>query len=156
MKKIIIHEEYCMGCRLCEVHCMVAHSESKQILKTFKEEITFRDTEARIVFEAEGQASFGLPCRHCVDAACLESCMTGALYRDEKTGAILLREEKCIGCNMCIMVCPYGVIRQDKKHHKIASKCDLCIGTGQEEPACVLHCPNEALVFEEVDEEESK
>jgi anaerobic carbon-monoxide dehydrogenase iron sulfur subunit len=148
MNKIVIHEEYCMGCRLCEVHCLVAHSKSKKILKTFKEEFKFKDAEPRIVIEQEGTVSFGLPCRHCEDAACIEACMTGALYLDEKSQAVLLNEEKCVNCKMCIMACPYGVIKLSKDKKKIASKCDLCVESGTDIPACVAHCPNEALTFE--------
>ena len=152
-KRVITHEEYCMGCRLCEIHCLVAHSKSKHILKAFKEEMTYGEVEPRIVVEAAGSLSFGLPCRHCDDAACIEACMTGALYRDPNTGVVLLDRDKCVGCYMCIMACPYGVIKTDKVHHKIASKCDLCYDTGSEIPACVANCPNEALTFEEYTEE---
>ena len=35
MKRIKILDEYCMNCRLCEVHCLVAHSSSKKIIKAF-------------------------------------------------------------------------------------------------------------------------
>jgi carbon-monoxide dehydrogenase iron sulfur subunit len=81
--------------------------------------------------------------------------MTGAMQRDKETGAVECDEGKCVGCWMCIMVCPFGVISRDVHEGKIASKCDLCIGEG--EPACVKNCPNEALVYieegEEVEEE---
>jgi carbon-monoxide dehydrogenase iron sulfur subunit len=152
MKRIIIHEEYCIGCRLCEIHCLVAHSKSKKILKAFKEELNLKDAIPRIVVEQKGTLSFGMPCRHCEEAQCLEACMTGALYRDEKTGAILWKEDKCVGCNMCIMVCEYGAIKRNPKEHKIASKCDLCVSAGEEVPVCVKKCPNEALTYEEVEE----
>ena len=161
-KKIIIHEEYCIGCRLCEVHCLVAHSKSKHILKAFKEEFRFRDAIPRIVFEEgeSGYTTFGLPCRHCEDAACIEACMTGALHRDKDTGAVLLDEDKCVGCYMCIMSCPFGVIKRSKlKDKKIASKCDMCVDVEGETPVCVAKCPNEALTFEsacEENEEKSK
>jgi carbon-monoxide dehydrogenase iron sulfur subunit len=46
------------------------------------------------------------------------------------------------------MVCPVGAIVPDLKAHKVASKCDLCIGI--EIPVCVQNCPNRALVFQEV------
>ena len=36
VKRIYIREEYCMGCRLCEVHCLVQHSKSKDIIKVYK------------------------------------------------------------------------------------------------------------------------
>lgn len=154
-KRITIYEEYCIGCRLCEINCLVAHSKSKHILKAFKEEFNNQEREPHIIVEACGYLSFGLPCRHCEDAPCLESCMTGALYRDERTGAVLLNKEKCVGCFMCIMNCPYGVIKRGKgkDNKKIASKCDLCVDTPDQIPACVKNCPNEALVFECIDEE---
>ena len=38
MKRIVIHEENCIGCRLCEVHCLVQHSSSRDIVKAFKSE----------------------------------------------------------------------------------------------------------------------
>jgi carbon-monoxide dehydrogenase iron sulfur subunit len=69
------------------------------------------------------------------------------MHRDEETGAILCDENKCVGCWMCIMVCPFGVIKRDTQGKKIASKCDLCLG--EETPVCVVNCPNEALIYEE-------
>jgi carbon-monoxide dehydrogenase iron sulfur subunit len=152
-KRIVVHEEYCIGCRLCEIHCLVAHSKSKKIIKAFKEEMKLKESTPRIVVEQEGYLSFGMPCRHCDDAVCIESCMTGALHRDPKTGAVLLYEDRCVGCNMCIMSCPYGVIRKSKDGKKIASKCDLCVETGSDMPVCVKNCPNEALTYEEIDSE---
>ncbi len=145
MKRIYAKEEVCIGCRLCEVHCLVAHSRSKKIIKAFKEE--FPRAMPRILVEEQGVTSFALACRHCDDARCLEACMTGAIYRDEKTGAVLHNADMCVGCWMCVMACPTGAIRRDQRQRKIASKCDLC--QGEEQPACVANCPNEALVFEE-------
>ncbi|MFH0925165.1 MAG: 4Fe-4S dicluster domain-containing protein [bacterium] len=144
MKKIYINEDVCIGCRLCEVYCLVQHSKSKKIIKAFQEEIP--KSLPRVMVEEQGHLSFALQCRHCEDAPCLEACMTGAMYRDMRTGAILHDSDKCVGCWMCIMVCPFGAIKRDIEGGKIASKCDLCLG---EEPVCVKKCPNEALVFEE-------
>lgn len=154
MKKIVIHEEYCIGCRLCEVHCLTAHSKSKKILKAFKEELKFRDAIPRIVVEQKGATSFGLPCRHCEDALCIQACMTGAMHKDSETGAVVRDEDLCVNCNMCIMACPFGVIKRDKNLKKIASKCDLCICTSDKTPVCVKNCPNEALTFEETEKSE--
>jgi carbon-monoxide dehydrogenase iron sulfur subunit len=50
------------------------------------------------------------------------------------------------------LVCPFGAIRQDIEEGK-ALKCDLCYG--EEIPACVANCPNEALVYMEVKDESS-
>jgi carbon-monoxide dehydrogenase iron sulfur subunit len=148
MKRIYVNEEYCIGCRLCEIHCQVQHSQSKKIIKAFREEDP--KAMARLVVEEEGPLSFAMQCRHCEDARCLEACITGAMHRDEETGAVLCDEDKCVGCWMCVMVCPYGAIQRSLVGSKAASKCDLCIG--EEIPVCVAHCPNEALIF--VDEPE--
>jgi anaerobic carbon-monoxide dehydrogenase iron sulfur subunit len=144
MKRIRIHEEHCIGCGLCEVHCLVQHSRSKKIIRAFREE---RDSIVPAVqVERDGYLSFALQCRHCDEALCIEACMTGAMYRDPETGAVLCDTDRCVGCWMCIMACPAGAIQRGA-NGKVASKCDLCIG--EEIPVCVANCPNEALVLED-------
>jgi anaerobic carbon-monoxide dehydrogenase iron sulfur subunit len=145
MKKIIINEEYCMGCRLCEIYCVTQHSKSKDIIKTFKSEGFRPLVDSGIVFEEQGYTTFALQCRHCPDAPCVEACLTSAMYKDKK-GAVLHNKDKCVGCWMCIMVCPFGVIKPDLANKKVASKCDNC--EGRDTPACVEHCPNEAIKLE--------
>ena len=145
VKRIYAREEFCLGCRLCEIHCLVQHSRSKKIIKAFRKEKDL--VVPGVVVEASGKTSFALQCRHCDDAPCLYSCLTGAMYRDKKTGRILHDKDKCVGCWMCIMSCPYGVIKPDLKKKKVASKCDLCME--EESPSCVQHCPNRAIVLVE-------
>ena len=146
MKRIFIREEFCIGCRLCEIHCTVEHSKSKDIIKVFKQE----DPKplSRIIVEEKGYYSFALQCRHCDEPYCLEACISGALYRDERSGLILHDKEKCVGCWMCIMVCPYGAIKRELNKKKISSKCDMCLSRGM--PVCVERCPNQALSLKEV------
>lgn len=147
MKRIIVREEYCVGCRLCEIHCLVQHSESKKIIKAFREDPR---PLPRVLVEEDGPLSFALQCRHCAEAPCVESCITGAMHRDELTGAVICDENKCVGCWTCVMVCPFGAIQRYEGTRHVASKCDLCMG--EEEPACVANCPNEALIYAEVEE----
>lgn len=148
MKRIYPREEYCMNCRLCEINCLVAHSKSKNLVKAFKEEVP--RSVSRIVFEQAGPVSFALQCRHCEEPYCVEACMTGAMTKDAATGRVVHDREKCVGCWMCLMVCPYGAIARDTDG-KAASKCDLC--PDEDVPVCVAACPNEALVYEERDRE---
>ena len=140
MKRIYTHEEYCIGCRLCEIHCAVQHSKTKDIIKTFKQEIP---PMPKLIVEESKPLSFSLQCRHCTDPICVKTCITGAMHKEGDR--VILDEDKCVGCWTCIMVCPYGAVMRDNK--KVASKCDLC--KGREIPACVEFCPNEALTFEE-------
>ncbi len=150
MKRIYIQEEYCIGCRLCEIYCQVKHSKSKKIIKTFKEEKS--DIIPRLIVEEIGYNSFAIQCRHCQDAPCVEACISGAMQKNKNTGAVVCDENKCVGCWSCIMACPYGVIKRDISEKKVASKCDLCID--EEVPVCVKNCPNEALKFMEKDTDE--
>lgn len=147
MKKIYIQEEYCIGCRLCEIYCQVKHSKSKKIIKAFKQELI--DILPRVLVEEIGHNSFAIQCRHCVDAPCVEACISGAMQKNKNTGVVICDEEKCAGCWSCIMVCPYGVIKRNISIKKVASKCDLCVD--EELPVCVKNCPNEALKFFEKD-----
>jgi len=145
MKKIYAKEEVCIGCRLCEIYCLVEHSKSRKIIKAFKEE--FPRALPRVLVEEREPVSFALQCRHCDDAPCVEACMTGAMRKDAESCVIHHDKDKCVGCWMCIMVCPFGAIKRDINDKKVASKCDLC--PDQEEPVCVAKCPNEALMYEE-------
>lgn len=144
MRRIYPREEVCIGCRLCEIYCVVQHSKSRDIIKAFKDE---PKAVKRIEVEEKGHLSFALQCRHCEEAPCVTACLTGAMSRDPQTGAVTNDSDRCIGCWTCILVCPYGAIRRAANGH-IACKCDFC---GEDEvPACVANCPNEALVIEEV------
>jgi carbon-monoxide dehydrogenase iron sulfur subunit len=65
---------------------------------------------------------------------------------------IELGNEKCIGCWTCILVCPFGAIKQDTKQRKTV-RCDMC--QGKDIPVCVANCPNEALVYVELQDDDS-
>jgi carbon-monoxide dehydrogenase iron sulfur subunit len=144
MKRVYQKEEVCIGCRLCEIGCTVEHSASKDAIKTFKG--VKPRPQPRNTVEESGPVSLSVNCRHCEDAACVQICISGALYKDKETGVVRHDEDKCAGCWSCIMVCPFGVIRKNPGKNKIM-KCDLC--PDRKRPACVEACPNRALVFEE-------
>ncbi len=141
MKRIYVNEAVCIGCRLCEVYCRTAHSKSKDVIKAYKKESP--QAVARLRVESKAPVSFSLQCRQCDEPACLFACLTGALQRNED-GLVVVDTEKCVGCWTCVLVCPFGAIRRDTQARKIA-KCDLCIGNDM--PACVSNCPNEALIY---------
>lgn len=146
MKRIYAREELCMGCGLCEVHCTVQHSKSKDITKAHRREDP--RPQSRIRLEERKPLTFPVQCRHCNEPLCAYSCLTGALQRDRGTGVVKLDQDRCIGCGTCVMVCPYGAVwLKQWNRHKAAFKCDLC--PGRETPACVENCPNLALVYQE-------
>jgi carbon-monoxide dehydrogenase iron sulfur subunit len=147
VKRIYALEEFCIGCRLCEVHCIVAHSRSKDLVKAFKEENP--RPLARIKVMECRPVTFALQCRFCEEPLCVQACLTGAMHMNEETGMVEWDEAKCVGCRTCVIYCPYGAIRPEKSQAKgrIISKCDMCAETGL--PACVAACPNGALYYGE-------
>jgi carbon-monoxide dehydrogenase iron sulfur subunit len=85
-----------------------------------------------------------LRCCECDDAPCMDACIVEALYYDESLHIVCIDENKCVGCWMCIMVCPFGAIMPDI-NKKVAYKCDLC--KDREQLACINACPTGALIY---------
>ena len=144
MERVYVKEEVCIGCHLCEVYCQLQHAQSKDIIKAFKRESPRPLPRLRV--EEKETVSFSMRCQQCDEAPCLYACLTGAITRDDISGMIKVDEEKCIGCWTCILVCPFGAIKQDTEQKKTV-RCDLC--EGESIPVCVANCPNEALVYVE-------
>lgn len=148
MRRIVAHEELCMGCTLCEVYCTLAHSASGDLIKAYKRETN--RPRPRIKVSQDKPQSMAVQCHNCKDPACVNACLTGAMHIDEATGKVLHDEEKCISCWTCVMVCPFGAVVVEPGISKTPLKCDLC--PNLKIPACVANCPNEALVLEEVNQ----
>ncbi|MEW6662715.1 MAG: 4Fe-4S dicluster domain-containing protein [Bacillota bacterium] len=147
MKRVYVNPEFCLGCKLCEIHCIAAHSKHRNnVLKAFKE-TRFRPV-SRVIVEGDNLNSFAVQCRHCDEMFCAKACITGALQKDPKTGAVAIEESRCVGCWTCVLACPFGAVFRHYGEKKYAVKCDLC-GGEESDPACVKHCPNEALVLRE-------
>jgi carbon-monoxide dehydrogenase iron sulfur subunit len=146
MKEIFVRLDRCMGCRSCEIACAVEHSKAKNLFVAIGERPTPRK---RLHVENPEGLKMPMVCRHCEDAPCVEVCRTGATVKDAITGIVTKNEERCIGCWMCAMVCPYGMVGRQKEV-RIAVKCDLC--PDLDVPACVAACPTGTLVFTEQEE----
>jgi carbon-monoxide dehydrogenase iron sulfur subunit len=139
-KRILPNPEVCIGCHLCEVHCLVEHSRTRRIVPAFKREQP--RAQARVRVEEARPASLAIQCHHCDEPLCVSACLTGAMQKDPETGIVTSDPERCMGCWTCIMVCPYGALFRDSERHVVV-KCDLC--SHLVTPACVAHCPAEAL-----------
>jgi carbon-monoxide dehydrogenase iron sulfur subunit len=144
VKKVLVDFDKCLGCLTCQLACAAAHSEAGTFLGAY---LAGERPPISMRVVAEGDGRFPLSCRHCTDAPCVKACRVHALTRDEFTGRVACDTDKCLGCMMCVMVCPFGAINEAPSH-KVA-KCDLCVDVGS--PSCVSACPTGALSFEEVD-----
>lgn len=143
MKVLYYDVKKCLGCKSCEIACAVAHSLTQDLFKSLKEEIC--SLPRKKVYKS-GDKNFPVSCRHCKDPKCVDACMAAALVFDKEKGLVLHNEEKCVGCWMCVMVCPYSAIRPSIKK-KIPVRCDKC--KDKDEPACVKACPTGAIIWQE-------
>lgn len=134
MKAFNVDPNKCTGCHLCELVC------------SFKHHNAFTAELSNIRIESIEDKHFNLPvkCMQCEEAYCIKACVAGALYKDDKTGAVLIDHDKCIGCKACIMACPFGAVNLIRINNlPRISICDLCDG----DPECVKVCRNGALTY---------
>jgi formate dehydrogenase iron-sulfur subunit len=91
-------------------------------------------------------------CKHCTDAACLDVCPTGSLFRTE-FGTVVVQEDICNGCGYCVPACPFGVLDKREEDGRVW-KCTLCYDRlkGDQEPACAQACPTNSIQFGPLDE----
>jgi NAD(P)H-nitrite reductase large subunit/Fe-S-cluster-containing hydrogenase component 2 len=135
---LIFNRERCLACRACELACSVAHSRSGQLETAIAEELP---PKRRVTIAAGKNGVDALRCEQCAEPLCAFSCKSGAIHRDPISGWIALEESRCVGCFMCMMVCPHG-IRPDPATDRVV-RCDVC--RDREIPACVAACPTGAL-----------
>lgn len=130
----------CTGCKACVSAC---HS-----LNGLDEGETWRDVGLLLggTRRAPVQQIVTTACHHCGDPACANGCPVLAYDKDAATGIVRHLDDQCIGCQYCILKCPYDVPKYSKKRG-IVRKCDLCTArlAEGEAPACVQACPNEAI-----------
>lgn len=149
MKQILVRHTHCTGCKSCELACSIAHSEQRSLFGAI---LAGETPVRRIAVETNADHSLTMPlqCRQCAEPMCVSACMTGAMWIDEKTGIVHTQPDKCVACFMCVMLCPYGAIKEAKAAKKTV-KCDQCASVGNP-PACVSACPTKALSLTEVND----
>jgi formate dehydrogenase iron-sulfur subunit len=158
----------CIGCKACEVACkewnhVPADSEGFTGESYDNTSALSADTWRHVAFIEQPGADPEMPdglrwlmssdvCKHCTQAACLDVCPTGALFRTE-FGTVVVQEDVCNGCGYCIPACPFGVIgRREQPEDGRAYKCTLCYDRLKDghEPACAKACPTKSIQFGEL------
>jgi formate dehydrogenase iron-sulfur subunit len=130
----------CSGCKSCVTAC--------HTLNGLDDDETWRDVG--LLHGGNASQPFlqhvTAACHHCLDPACLNVCPVRAYEKDPGTGIVRHLDDQCIGCQYCILACPYDVPKYSRARG-IVRKCDLCsdrLAVG-EAPACVQACPNSAI-----------
>ena len=134
---LTVNLDKCTGCRSCELAC------------SFKHYGEYNPAKSNIHVSIYTEKAFYVPmvCTQCSKPFCGEVCPTGAISASEANGAyvVLVDREKCVGCKMCTLACPFGAITYQSEGY--VQKCDLCEGN----PECVTFCVPEALEFKDTD-----
>lgn len=161
-KVITVNVDKCIGCRACQVACHVWNN-TPAIVTGFSP--SFTDPEDLTPHTWMIMKYKEIPsgdsvvwaikkhqCMHCSNAPCAHACPVGAI-EVHPSGAVVIREEKCIGCRYCIEACPYDIPRFDPIKNKVY-KCTFCVDRIQNglAPACVAACPTGTLQFGDYDE----
>jgi nitrate reductase beta subunit len=83
--------------------------------------------EDRVKMEFEQVFMFYLPriCEHCLNPSCVASCPSGAMYKREEDGIVLVDQDRCRGWRMCVSGCPYKKVYFNHRTGK-AEKCTMC------------------------------
>lgn len=141
---LVVDTANCCGCTACEVACKQEHNIPVGIRW-----IRVSSPEIKEI-AGKAQLRYGVShCIHCRQPACRDACPANAISK-RKDGIVLIDEDLCTGCRLCIKACPFSVMQFDERK-QLAEKCDLCVDRidGGLKPACVNACPSHCLHFGE-------
>lgn len=94
---------------------------------TGKLDPNLKNIEELIKFQFEQTFMMYLPrlCEHCLNPACVASCPSGAIYKRDEDGIVLVDQEMCRSFRYCMSGCPYKKVYFNWKTSK-AEKCTFC------------------------------
>ncbi|HEX9792603.1 MAG TPA: 4Fe-4S dicluster domain-containing protein [Planctomycetota bacterium] len=146
----VIDQRRCIGCHACTVACK---AENEVPVGDFRTWVKYTEKGSYPTVKRHFTV---LRCNHCDAAPCVEICPVGALHK--RPDAIVdLDRDLCIGCSACMQACPYDAIYLNEDTG-VAEKCHYCAHRTELglEPACVIVCPEEAIVSGDVADPDSK
>jgi len=150
---MVIRVDRCIGCRRCVEGCVAANAVPPYGWRTLVLE--------REVRQALGQKREFIPvlCNQCNNPPCVRACPVTATYKDPQNGIVMMDNNKCIGCKICMAACPYDA-RYYNEERGAVDKCDFCFETrlsrGEKSTACQAACPADVRVFGDLSDPRSR
>ena len=187
---MVIDVGACIGCRRCMYGCKEENNIPDSVspawieifelqleggvtghpsLSDLKKGATTSYTEA----PKDGRWYLGAQCNHCTNPPCVKVCPVGATYKAED-GLVLMRYDRCIGCRLCVVACPYSArrfnwVKPELPPEKtnplvpvrpvgVVEKCTFCVHRTRRGklPRCVEVCPVRARHFGDLRDPESE
>ncbi len=150
---IVTDLDRCVGCLACSVACKVVNgvpvgnfwNKTLRIGPHPKEGGSGQYPDVEMYF-------LNVQCQHCENPECVSVCPTEASHKTSD-GTVQIDKSRCIGCQFCVMACPYGV-RYLNEEERVVEKCTLCeqkIAQG-ELPQCVSQCCGMARWFGDLEQ----
>ena len=170
---LVIDLDICVGCQACVISCdawnnqgsvEASDDDDRDEAQPSARGAWLNRVHSYEVNDGDQSRTVHFPkaCLHCENAVCVKVCPTGASYKREEDGIVLVDGDQCIGCGLCAWACPYGARELDELDG-VMKKCTLCIdriyntilAPEEQEPACVASCPTRARHFGDFADENS-
>ena len=158
---ILYDSSKCTACKGCQVACKQWNqlpspltNDEYTYTESFQAPLDLAPNTWLIINFREEDKEIGIDwnfmrnsCFHCTEAACEMACPVGAISHKDN-GAVVIDQEKCIGCRYCVAACPFSVPRWDEAKNQ-TFKCWQCFDrtSAESQPACVSTCPTGALEY---------
>jgi tetrathionate reductase subunit B len=148
----VIDVARCIDCRACLVACSVENNVPMDHTR-----IWVHDQQVQGDWPALSRVFVPYNCMHCDHPPCTEVCVSGATYKDEVSGLVLVDQEACIGCGYCVQACPYAV-RYIDQSRGVVDKCNACVQRLEVglPPACVATCVGKSRMFGDLNDPTSE
>lgn len=157
---ILTDATLCIGCEECVQACQKTNGlpEEKpwRWIRNIRDLSSSRWTTIMRVRHDNELSYVRRQCRHCLEPACVEACIVGALQKTPE-GPVIYDKDICIGCRYCMIACPWEIPRYSWEDTvPYVQKCTMCydnIKSGKlDQPACTKACPTKATIFGTRDE----
>jgi Fe-S-cluster-containing dehydrogenase component len=127
----------CIGCDACVQACSECDTHKGHSM-----------IQLDYVDRASSPQTVPIVCMHCDSPTCAEVCPADAIKRTGDGVVQTARKPRCIGCNNCVLACPFGVPKMNTGMN-LMMKCDMCYDRTSvgKKPMCASVCPSQALLF---------